>query len=257
MSSHIKQKFKVCSDPKHLAWATWTIMANNPVNKVMYLLFCGVDFIIIVFYAFILVSRIHYSNLNNGHNLSEPASTSQPAHLRNLEDVMSKGDLNSKGISLSFFRTVDQALISMPQDYSSLLLAITIGILGVSVLILMTIVIMAMFIKNHVGLEKPDYMKKGFCLLLVIIQTFLHMPLFDIMIRTLFAFQNTDLTLAIVRYVICAFAIIFFALLMLYLVRVFNICVPSPLIPWCSPISKIVFLNLLIKAALVVSCSFD
>lgn len=45
--------------------------------------------------------------------------------------------------------------------------------------------------------------------------------------------------------------------LMLYTARVFNICVPTDHIPWCSPISKIAFLNLVIKLGLVVCNSFD
>ena len=45
--------------------------------------------------------------------------------------------------------------------------------------------------------------------------------------------------------------------LMLYLARIFNICVPTEHIPWCSPISKIAFLNLVIKLGLVVCNSFD
>jgi hypothetical protein len=44
---------------------------------------------------------------------------------------------------------------------------------------------------------------------------------------------------------------------MLFLVRVFNVCVPTEMIPWCAPISKLVFLNLVIKAGLVLSNAFD
>jgi hypothetical protein len=44
---------------------------------------------------------------------------------------------------------------------------------------------------------------------------------------------------------------------MLFLVRIFNICVPTEFIPWCSPISNIVFLNLFIKAGLVLCNAFD
>ncbi len=47
------------------------------------------------------------------------------------------------------------------------------------------------------------------------------------------------------------------ALLMLYLIRIFNISVPSETIPWCAPISKLAFLNMMIKAVLVVSVTFD
>ncbi len=44
---------------------------------------------------------------------------------------------------------------------------------------------------------------------------------------------------------------------MVYIVRVFVICVPSEKIPWCSPISEILLLNLLIKTILVVAAITD
>jgi hypothetical protein len=47
------------------------------------------------------------------------------------------------------------------------------------------------------------------------------------------------------------------ALLMIYLIRIFNISVPSELVPWCAPISKLAFLNMIIKACLVISVTFD
>lgn len=44
---------------------------------------------------------------------------------------------------------------------------------------------------------------------------------------------------------------------MLYLVRIFLICVPSELVPWCAPISKIPFINLGIKMTLIACTIFD
>lgn len=57
-------KKKICSDPKHLAWVTWTLLANNPVNTTLYLIFCVADLLIIMFYAFNLVQRVHFSNFD-------------------------------------------------------------------------------------------------------------------------------------------------------------------------------------------------
>ncbi|TNV74775.1 hypothetical protein FGO68_gene16630 [Halteria grandinella] len=74
------------------------------------------------------------------------------------------------------------------------------------------------------------------------------MPLFDIIIRTMVATQ---------RYSICGLTLILFSLFMVFLVRIFNVCVPTEMIPWCAPISKLVFLNLLIKAGLVLCNAFD
>ncbi len=90
------------------------------------------------------------------------------------------------------------------------------------------------------------------------ILTFLHMPMFDVLIRTIVASMAcSDIRVQITGYVIGSLAIIFFSLLMLFLVRIFNLCVPTDDIPWCSPISKLVFLNLMIKATLVICISFD
>lgn len=59
------------------------------------------------------------------------------------------------------------------------------------------------------------------------------------------------------RYLISAVAICGLATIMLYLIRIFNISVPSELVPWCAPISKLAFLNMFIKACLVISVAFD
>lgn len=135
----------------------------------------------------------------------------------------------------------------------------TIGILGVLTLIMMVILIMGMLIKNHTGLEKQNIFKRAFCFLLVSFLTFLHMPLFDVIIRTMIATyeETSEISILIIRYSICGLAILMFMIFMLFLVRIFNVCVPTELIPWCAPISKLVFLNLLIKAGLVLSNAFD
>lgn len=49
----------------------------------------------------------------------------------------------------------------------------------------MIIAIMALVIKNHSGLEKNSWYKKVICLFLIALQTFLNMPIYDVVIRTL------------------------------------------------------------------------
>ncbi len=44
---------------------------------------------------------------------------------------------------------------------------------------------------------------------------------------------------------------------MVFLVRIFNICVPTEIVPWCAPLSTIVYLNLGIKALIVICNAFD
>ncbi len=96
------------------------------------------------------------------------------------------------------------------------------------------------------------------CLLLVMFQTFLFMPILDIIARTTLSTEvESSLINPIYRYVIGSIATLSIGSIMIYVVRLFNICVPSELIPWCSPISEILFLNILIKAILVVSAVTD
>jgi hypothetical protein len=54
---------------------------------------------------------------------------------------------------------------------------------------------MAMSMKDHSGLEKQNLLKKGFTLILVCLQTFLSMILFDILIRTLVSANEPNISL--------------------------------------------------------------
>ena len=64
------------------------------------------------------------------------------------------------------------------------------------------------------------------------------MPCLDVIIRTMFTADGDALQESIIsRYILGSLTLIFLALLMMYIIRIFNICVPAELIPWCSPIS--------------------
>jgi hypothetical protein len=176
-----------------------------------------------------------------------------------LKSFENEKDYLGNGIQLTFMRKLDYQLNSLIRENSDVLFICTVAIVGSLLFILMILLIMGTMIKNHANLEKQSIMKKGFTLLLVSFLTFLHMPLFDVIIRTIIAtFEGTtEISLLIIRYSICALAVILFVLFMIFLVRIFNVCVPTELIPWCAPISKLVFLNLFIKAGLVISNAFD
>ena len=208
---------------------TWSLLSNNPVNKYTYLCFCVLDLVIIVFYALILVTRVHYTN----HG---------PSHI--------------SGISLSNVRVVDRALGDIPHNHGWLLLFLNIGILGTLVLIYLALFVMALFLKKHHGLDRASLLKKCLCLVLVMLLTFLHMPLYDLLMRT-FSLPFTSLSLLIIRFSISSLGLFLLFFLNLYLVRIFNICVPAELVPWCGPISKIAYVNLVIKLLLVISVNFD
>ncbi len=82
-------------------------------------------------------------------------------------------------------RKLDYQLNSLIRENFEYLFYGTIIILGISLFVLIIIVAMALTLKNHSGLEKGNVGKKAICLLLVSLQTFLNMPVFDVVIRTL------------------------------------------------------------------------
>ena len=67
----------------------------------------------------------------------------------------------------------------------------SIAILAFSVLTVIVTMGMALRIENHVGLEDSSSVKKSICLFLLAIMTFLHMPLFDVLVRTIVATQGS------------------------------------------------------------------
>ena len=262
LKKYMTSRFKICTDPKHLAWVSWTFLANNPINKTSYLMFCLADLIIIMFYSFVLVQRLHFSNFNyadagiDSYDSNSNSTVFNTLTIGYTNDTYYKGN----GIQLTFLREIDFELNTIVRENIPTLMIFTIVILALSVLTVMVAMIMALRIENHVGLENPSIVKKSICFVLLSITTFLHMPLFDVIVRTIVATQGaTDMSLSsqLINYVISAFGIIAFAALMLFLVRIFNICIPSDMVPWCAPVSNVTFLNLLIKAALVVSNATD
>jgi hypothetical protein len=129
--------------------------------------------------------------------------------------------------------------------------ALTILILSVSAVMILVVFIMALTTKNHVELDRVTFVKRVMCLLLVMFQTFLFMPMLDIIGRTILSLDvDSTVINPIYRYVFGSCSALTVSIVMMYVVRLFNICVPSELIPWCSPISEILFLNILIKATL-------
>lgn len=61
----------------------------------------------------------------------------------------------------------------------------TVVILGFTLVVILALLGMAVSIKNHSGLEKGALYKQVLCIYLVCMQTFLSMPVFDVVIRTL------------------------------------------------------------------------
>ena len=53
----------MCRSPKHIAWATYSLLVNNPVSKTAYVVLLLLEFLLIVFYSFSLVESVHAQNL--------------------------------------------------------------------------------------------------------------------------------------------------------------------------------------------------
>lgn len=94
----MKMTVKVFTDPKHLAWATWTLLANNPINNTMYLVFCFVDLVIMMFYSFVLLERVHFSNFT--------IDTS----VMTLDQGLQIESASRSGIQMIFLRDMDMNL---------------------------------------------------------------------------------------------------------------------------------------------------
>ncbi len=148
--------------------------------------------------------------------------------------------------------------MQLARDNIMTFFALTILIMSVCAAMILVVFLMAMTTKNHVELDRVTFIKRAMCLLLVMFQTFLFMPMLDIIARTTLSIDvDSTIINPIYRYVFGSGAALTVAIVMMYVVRLFNICVPSELIPWCSPISEILFLNILIKAILVISAVTD
>ena len=93
---------------------------------------------------------------------------------------------------MTFLRKIDYKLNSLIREQRDVLLYATIVIMILCIIIVAILVAMAIMIKNHSGLEKQSVIKKGTCLVLVGMQTFLNMPMFDVVVRTLIATQNAN-----------------------------------------------------------------
>ena len=90
------------------------------------------------------------------------------------------------GVSLWFLRVIDSQLDDLVRTQILSFVTVTGVILAICVLILLSIAIRCFTLVNHVGLEKASLIRRWLCYLLVAFQTFLFMPVLDIIIRTMF-----------------------------------------------------------------------
>ena len=90
--------------------------------------------------------------------------------------------------------------------------------------------------------------------------TSLQLPMTDILLRTIksgYADPLVSPTGQLTRYAVGGSTLMCTIILTLYLIRVFGLNQPSELVPWCSPISKIAYVNLTTKLLIVCVNVFD
>lgn len=81
-------------------------------------------------------------------------------------------------------RDVDHILMQLVRDNMMAFLTATIVIMSVSIVMILVIFVSAYLTKNHVNLDSVTFTKRVMCLLLVMFQTFLFMPMLDVIART-------------------------------------------------------------------------
>ena len=117
---------------------------------------------------------------------------------------------------------------------------------------------------NHADdeeVENKHPIKAITCIFLVGIQTFMYMPLLDVFVKVIEHTSRTQHTISAgeigSRYAVAAAGIILLYFVTFYSLRFFNLNVPTKLLPWCAPLSKLPFTNLVVKASLILSCTLD
>lgn len=119
--------------------------------------------------------------------------------------------------------------------------------------ILFSILFLALKTQTHSDLNKPHYFKSVLCFLLVSFHTCLDLPILDLITRHLkHAVYNKDNDNVIADYIIVSLSCINFVIIESYMLRLFNVQVPSKYIPWAQPQSRLPYLNQAIKIILVV-----
>ena len=118
---------KYCVSPKHIGKATWVILQQNIVTPRTYLIFVAVELLMMMFYAFTLVARVHFQNFPDYNSSQE----------------------QGHGISLAFMRDLDTQLQGLVAKNDGLLFALTITILLLASFIVGAVLWKAAVIKSH------------------------------------------------------------------------------------------------------------
>lgn len=163
-------------------------------------------------------------------------------------------------------------MVALVKEHDDFLFGLTYAVVIVNFLIIVSIFIKAGMIENHTigggvigSSEKGEkggshIINKVLCFWLISIKTYLHMPMADVILRSLYSAYNTtdiDSTTHAIRYLVCALSLLMFGSVMLYIFRIFHICVPSDILPWCAPFSKLTYLTLCMKFVVVISVTLD
>lgn len=85
-----------------------------------------------------------------------------------------------------------------------------------------------------------------------------YLPAYDLINRTIAkaAFFEYDQTQKLYLYLLSVSATLSLSGLMVYLVRMFNVFIPTTIIPWSAPQSKVSIVDFIVKLGLVFFASF-
>lgn len=95
----------IFKNPKYLAIATWEILRGNQISKSLYLMFCGCDIVITMYYALMFLRSVHDSNalVNGEYSSGQLSRTDGSANI--TSNSTSQG-----GFSMSFLTAADHQL---------------------------------------------------------------------------------------------------------------------------------------------------
>ena len=134
----------MCRSPKHIAWATYSLLVNNPISKTAYVALLLLEFLFIVFYSFSLVSSVHSRNLR-AVTLN---STSDSLNMT-LSNNYTAREWETGGIPLQFLSQVNEQLEKLTKSTPDFLLTFSICYLLLSLGIVLSVLGMASLLKNH------------------------------------------------------------------------------------------------------------
>jgi hypothetical protein len=179
----------VCRSPKHIAWATYSLLINNPVSKTAYVVMLLLEFLVIVFYSFSLVESVHAQNLR-------PVKLNSTIDSLNmtLGNNYTRREWETGGIPLQFLSQANEQLAELTKSNPDFLMTFGICYLLLFLAIVLSVLGMASLIKNQSEINSLNSYKGGITFIMVMLVTFVDMPCLELLLRLILnAYHNYTL----------------------------------------------------------------